>query len=43
MTYTKPEVHEIGAAAEMIQGSIGGIGDNAGLLPPYLTLEDIEE
>jgi hypothetical protein len=44
MTYTKPEVHEIGSAAEMIQSGIGG-GIEMGqyFLSHLLMLQDTDE
>jgi hypothetical protein len=43
MTYTKPEVHEIGSATQMIKGPWAVGGDLAQGLPTDLALEDIGE
>ena len=42
MRYSKPEIHELGLAEDVIQGSIGEGTDNAEFLPVELTLEDFE-
>jgi hypothetical protein len=43
MTYTKPEIREIGSAAELIQGGVNSGADIGQTYPPKLSLEDIEE
>lgn len=43
MTYNAPEIHEVGLAAEVIQGVTGLGSDNDEFFPPALTLEDFDE
>ena len=44
MTYNAPEIHEVGLAAEVIQGVPSGEGNDLGeFYPPAFTLEDFDE
>ena len=43
MTYNAPEIHEVGLAAEVIQGVEGEGSDIGELFPPAFTLEDFDE
>ena len=43
MAHDKPEIHELGMAEDVIQGSIGEGNDNGVFLPRGATLEDFDE